>query len=47
MAKSDLFAAPDDILFAEKDPDTVTSQILGLYEQTSGRTLGRADPVRL
>ena len=47
MAKSDLFPSLSEVLFAEKDPDTVSTEILALYEQTSGRTLGRADPVRL
>ena len=47
IAKSDLFPSLAEVLFAEKNPDTVTAEILALYEQTSGRTLGRADPVRL
>ena len=47
IAKSDLFPSLSELLFAQKDPRTVTDEILSLYEQTSGRTLGRADPVRL
>ena len=47
MAKSDIFPSLKDIDFAEKDPDTITKEIISLYEQSSGRTLARADPVRL
>ncbi|MBQ7214925.1 MAG: baseplate J/gp47 family protein [Synergistaceae bacterium] len=36
-----------DISFADKDPDTITKEIISLYESVSGRTLARADPVRL
>lgn len=47
MPKSDLFPALSDIVFADKDPDTITRSIITLYENSSGRTLSRADPVRL
>lgn len=47
IAKSELFPNLTDITFAHKDPDTVTSEILTLYETLTGRTLARADPVRL
>ena len=47
IAKSDLFPSLSDIAFAEKDPDTITQELVNLYEQVSGRTLARADPVRL
>ena len=36
-----------DIAFAEKDPDIITKELVSLYEQSSGRSLARADPVRL
>ncbi len=36
-----------DVSFADKDPDTITKEIISLYESVSGRTLARADPVRL
>ena len=45
--KSDLFPSLSDIAFAEKDPDKITAELVSLYEQSSGRTLARADPVRL
>ena len=47
IAKSDLFPSLSDITFADKDPDTITREIISLYEQSAGRTLARADPVRL
>lgn len=47
MAKSELFASVNDINFAEKAPDTITKEIIRLYEDSAGRTLSRADPVRL
>lgn len=47
MAKSELFPALTDITFADKDPDAITSEILSQYEALTGRTLARADPVRL
>lgn len=47
MPKSELFPSLPDITFAEKDPDTITKEIISLYEQSSGRSLARADPVRL
>ncbi|MBQ2616631.1 MAG: baseplate J/gp47 family protein [Synergistaceae bacterium] len=47
MPKSDLFPSLSDIVFAEKDPDTITKEIISLYEASSGRTIARADPVRL
>lgn len=36
-----------DISFTEKDPDTITREVLSIYEQTTGRTLARGDPLRL
>ncbi len=47
IAISELFSSLNDINFAQKDPDAITSNILKLYEDTSGRSLARADPVRL
>ena len=47
IPKSDLFPSLSDIFFAEKNPDTITQEIITLYEQSSSRTLARADPVRL
>lgn len=47
IAKSELFPNLVDISFANKDPDTITAEILSLYESLTGRTLARADPVRL
>ena len=47
IAKSELFPNLIDISFAQKDPDTITAEILSLYESLTGRTLARADPVRL
>lgn len=36
-----------DINFVNADKETVTAQIINLYESTTGRTLGAGDPVRL
>lgn len=36
-----------DIDFVNADKETVTAQIIKLYEATTGRTLGAGDPVRL
>ena len=47
ISKSNLFPNLADLNFAEKDPDTITREIISLYENISGRTLARADPVRL
>ena len=47
MNKSDLFPALQDITFAEKDPDTITQEVISRYELIAGRTLTRSDPVRL
>lgn len=47
IAKSTLFPSLQNITFAEKDPDTITKELINYYEQSSGRTLARADPVRL
>ena len=47
IAISPLFPSLSDITFAEKDPDTLTQEIIALYESASGRSLARADPVRL
>ena len=47
MNKSDLFPALADINFAQKDPDSITREIINSYEAFSGRTLAPADPVRL
>ncbi|MBQ7154857.1 MAG: baseplate J/gp47 family protein [Synergistaceae bacterium] len=47
MTKSELFPTLSEIAFAEKDPDTITREILSVYEQITGRNLARADPVRL
>ena len=44
---SELYPTLSEIAFAQKDPDTIQLEILSLYEQFSGRTLARADPVRL
>ena len=45
--KSELFSSLPDVNFADKDPDTIQREIIRLYEDSSGRTLARADPVRL
>ena len=47
MPISELFPTLSDIAFAEKDPDVITQEVLSLYENLSGRTLARSDPVRL
>lgn len=47
MSKSELFSSLPDVTFAGKDPDTIQREIIRLYEDASGRTLARADPVRL
>ena len=47
IAKSELFPNLSEVIFAEKDPDKITSGILSIYESLTGRTLARADPVRL
>lgn len=44
---SELFPTLSEIVFAEKDPDTISLEILSLFEQFTERTLSRADPVRL
>ena len=45
--KSELFPGIGDVNFAEKDPDIITKELVGLYEQITGHVLARADPVRL
>lgn len=45
--KSELFSSLPDVTFADKDPDTIQREVIRLYEDASGRTLARADPVRL
>ena len=45
--KSSLYSELPEVLFAEKDPDTITQEIVNIYENFSGRTLTRSDPVRL
>lgn len=47
MAKSELFSTLEDIVFAEKDPEIITSEVISLYETLSGRTLATGDPVRV
>ena len=47
MAKSNLFPDLNEILFAGKDAAAIEREIINLYEQISGRTIARADPVRL
>ena len=47
IPKSELFPNLHDVAFAEKDPDIITKELISLYESVSGRTLARADPVRL
>lgn len=43
----ELFASLPDIFFAEKDAAGVEQEIIRGYEEASGRTLARGDPVRL
>ena len=45
--KSDLFPLLSDITFANKAPEEIESAIISQYEELSGRTLARGDPVRL
>ena len=45
--KSDLFPALEDIVFAAKTPEDIEREIINTYENLSGRTLARGDPVRL
>ena len=45
--KSDLFPGLADIVFADKSADEIESEIIALYEDTSGRTLAKGDPIRL
>lgn len=45
--KSDLFPGLADIIFAEKSAEEIESEIIALYENTSGRTLAKGDPIRL
>ena len=45
--KSDLFPLLADINFANKAPEEIENAIISQYEQLSGRTLARGDPVRL
>ena len=45
--KSELFNYLEDVEFAEKDPSIIESEILKIYEDMTGRTLARADPVRI
>ena len=47
MTKSELFPTLSEIFFAEKDPDTITQEVLSLYTSLTGRNLARGDPVRL
>lgn len=47
MTKSELFYTLSDIDFAEKDPRVIESEVIGIYESMAGRTLSRADPVRI
>lgn len=47
MPKSELFTGLADIDFAEKDPNTITEEVISRYELLTGRSLARADPVRL
>ena len=35
------------ISFAETDAETVKTEIIKKYEETSGRTLAQGDPIRL
>ncbi|MBQ3645106.1 MAG: baseplate J/gp47 family protein, partial [Synergistaceae bacterium] len=45
--KSELFPALNDITFANKTPEEIESEIIKIYENLSGRSLARGDPVRL
>lgn len=47
MEKSSLFPSLNEILFAVRDAGTIEQEIITHYENLSGRTLARADPVRL
>ena len=47
MNKSELFSTLQDIVFAEKNADVITSEIISIYESQSERVLARGDPVRL
>lgn len=44
---SDLFPYLNDIVFAEKAPEKIESDIFATYENITGRSLARGDPVRL
>lgn len=44
---SELFPYLDDIVFANKAPEQIEADIFKTYEQITGRTLARGDPVRL
>lgn len=45
--KSDLFPSLADITFAEKSGEEIETEIILAYENISGRTLAKGDPVRL
>lgn len=45
--KSDLFPNLEEITFCGKDVDTITQEVISRYESITGRSLARADPVRL
>ena len=47
MAKSDLFPGLEDIIFAEKSADETEQEIITFYENLSGRSLAKGDPIRL
>lgn len=47
MAKSSLFPALNEIIFAGKDPSAIEREIISNYESLTNRTLSRSDPVRL
>lgn len=47
ISKSDLFPNIEDINFCSKDVDTITQEVISRYESITGRSLARADPVRL
>ena len=44
---SDLFPYLDDIVFANKAPEEIEAAMFKTYEQLTGRTLAKGDPVRL